>query len=822
MVEPFSKEIPTLLNDHLGHLQASSISLDVIRERGYSSVMGKTALKESGFSKAQQRATGILIPLHGVDGKIVGHQYRPDNPRIGKDGKLLKYENPYNSSVRLDVPPRCQGQLGNPNIPVWFTEGIKKVDSLASHGACAVGLTGVWGFKGKNPLGGTTILSDFDYITLKDRIAYLVFDSDIISKNQVRQALDRLSEHLTRKGAKTRIIKLPEGPEGTKNGVDDYIAQGHTLEDLIALEVVDQQSLKQTLRESSAEVYCIESGRICWIKQTNNGSVTVPLCNFTARVTEDILKDDGQESARFFKLLGLLGSGDNLPPVEISASSFNSMNWVASEWGMKAIIAAGQTIKDRLREAIQLQSQEAEQRMIYTHTGWRERDGKHIFLTAAGAIGAEGVEVELDPPLKRYILLPPAGDSVEVIKASFNFLLTGELKVTLPLWTAMYLAPLSEFIDPAFTLWYVGTTGSFKSVITALALCHFGDFDYLHLPAAWRDTRNQLEKLLFLAKDIPLVIDDWAPGQDSTKARELEVKAEHIVRAQGNRQGKGRMRADTSLRMSYIPRGLLITSGEQLPGGHSHTSRIVAVEIEREDIYRDILSDAQKQARLYNSAMANYIAWIAANWDRFKAELPDMWVNWRDEVYQERQHPRLPSDIASLYAGLYMGTQFAFESGAVTEKEAAALRADGWDIFMDMVNVQSGRIEDERPGQRFMEALRTLFDQGKAVLWNKDDESPRTPVPGTIPIGWADNYGYILLNPGAAYAAVHDYCQHSGEPFTFKQQAVWKDLSRQGLSTIGTNGHNTAVVWIYGKSKRVVRINRSVLDIKLDIEDKKI
>lgn len=79
---------------------------------------------------------------------------------------------------------------------------------------------------------------------------------------------------------------------------------------------------------------------------------------------------------------------------------FNSMNWVSEQWGMRAIIAAGVTLKDRLREAIQLKSSDATQRKVCTHTGWREVDGKLVFLTANGTLGPPGVEVELDFPLE--------------------------------------------------------------------------------------------------------------------------------------------------------------------------------------------------------------------------------------------------------------------------------------------------------------------------------------------------------------------------------------------------------------------------------------
>ena len=230
---PFSAEVPELLNSHLEHLKASAVSTAVIQHRGYCSIMGKKHLADLGFSTVQQRTPGILIPLWGVDGKEVGYQYRPDNPRISPNGKPIKYENPPGSSIRLDCPPSCQKSLIDPNIPLWITEGSKKADALASKGACAVSLTGVWGFKGKNELGGITFLADWDYIALKGRTVYLAFDSDITTKPPVRQALNRLAEHLTRKGAHVSIINLPQ-QGNSKTAIDDYLLE-HSLEDAQAL-----------------------------------------------------------------------------------------------------------------------------------------------------------------------------------------------------------------------------------------------------------------------------------------------------------------------------------------------------------------------------------------------------------------------------------------------------------------------------------------------------------------------------------------------------------------------------------------------------------
>ncbi|RAL69249.1 DNA primase [Dehalococcoides mccartyi] len=227
--DAFSEAMPELLESHLRHLlEETGLDLDIIRERKYRSIVCKAELGRFGFAPVQQRVPGLLIPLWGVDGQAAGYQLRPDNPRANNQSKPVKYELPAGSANRLDCPPRCQKALGNPKLPLWITEGSKKADALAGRDACAVSVTGVWGFKGKNEFGGVTFLADWDYIALKDRTVYLAFDSDIVTKEPVRKALSHVAEHIRRKGAKVQIVQLPRLEGQNKTGIDDYLLQ-HSL-----------------------------------------------------------------------------------------------------------------------------------------------------------------------------------------------------------------------------------------------------------------------------------------------------------------------------------------------------------------------------------------------------------------------------------------------------------------------------------------------------------------------------------------------------------------------------------------------------------------
>ncbi|MFQ5594276.1 MAG: hypothetical protein ACE5HA_09020, partial [Anaerolineae bacterium] len=63
-------------------LSSSSISHDVVLARGYVKIEDKAVLRELGFSRAQARAPGLLLPLWTTDGQNGPYVYRPDNPRV--------------------------------------------------------------------------------------------------------------------------------------------------------------------------------------------------------------------------------------------------------------------------------------------------------------------------------------------------------------------------------------------------------------------------------------------------------------------------------------------------------------------------------------------------------------------------------------------------------------------------------------------------------------------------------------------------------------------------------------------------------------------
>ena len=209
-------------------IEESGIGAAVVTERGYRTV-GRPEVPEAfgGY----QRRPGLLVPMFSPDGKTTSHQLRPDAPRV-RDGKAIKYETAGGSRCVLDVHPRMRQAAGDPAVPLWITEGIKKADSLTSRGFCTVGLVGVWNWQRDGAL-----LPCWDHVALEGREVRVVFDSDVVVKPGVQLALERLVAALGERGARVLVVYLPDGDEasGEKVGVDDYLVAGGTVDDLRAL-----------------------------------------------------------------------------------------------------------------------------------------------------------------------------------------------------------------------------------------------------------------------------------------------------------------------------------------------------------------------------------------------------------------------------------------------------------------------------------------------------------------------------------------------------------------------------------------------------------
>lgn len=225
---------------HRDMLTASGITPEHATARGYETITDKRRLAEVGIVKPGRTTPGLLIPQLRPDGSTWGWQYRPDTPRL-REGKPVKYETPWQQRNGLDIPPGVADRLGDPAIPLWITEGVKKADCGALNGLCIVALSGTWNWLCTNTVGGKVALPDWRDIALNGRRVIVAFDGDVARKPLVQKASHALAGYLAYKGAHVEYLWLPDDDE--KIGLDDYL-ESHTVEDLWRLVKPAQPSPK--------------------------------------------------------------------------------------------------------------------------------------------------------------------------------------------------------------------------------------------------------------------------------------------------------------------------------------------------------------------------------------------------------------------------------------------------------------------------------------------------------------------------------------------------------------------------------------------------
>src|SRR5262249_6141580 len=158
-----------------------------------------------------------------------------------------------------------------------------------------------------------------------------------------------------------------------------------------------------------------------------------------------------------------------------------------------------------------------------------------------------------------------------------------------------------------------GPTGQGKTELAALAQQHYGaGLDARHLPGSWASTGNALEGLAFAAAHALLTVDDFAPTGSPADVQRFHREADRLLRAQGNRAGPQGMRPDGGLRPAKPPRGIILSTGEDVPRGQSLRARLLVMELAPGELDWARLTACQGDAAagLYAQALAGYLRWL--------------------------------------------------------------------------------------------------------------------------------------------------------------------------------------------------------------------
>ena len=249
-----------LSEKHYAELLNSALdSRNIIDTKCFTVVDKKRCKKLTGYS-----LTGLAIPYFDPSGQPYTtakgspfYRIKPDWSFTQNPDEMPKYLSPKGEGNRPYFAPTYKQWakvLRFKKVPVHLPEGEKKAALLGALDYAAIGLPGVNGYMDRTERGeevefdapfkhednedrelvadqldASRPLPELDYIGdehfWKHRKVYIPFDSDIVQKWQVKNALKNLATWLKSNGAEVYIVLIPSEINGDKNGVDDFIVR---------------------------------------------------------------------------------------------------------------------------------------------------------------------------------------------------------------------------------------------------------------------------------------------------------------------------------------------------------------------------------------------------------------------------------------------------------------------------------------------------------------------------------------------------------------------------------------------------------------------
>lgn len=162
------------------------------------------------------------------------------------DGELPKYLSPKGCGSRPYFSPLINWQKLKPSSMLLLTEGEFKGDAGCGSGIATIAGAGVSAFVDKDDRnewqGGdgsgwdteepdddrmpvSRFLPELELIPWRFRPVGIVFDSDVTKKFQVRKSIESLISHVRARAGVGFPVILPNELDGSKNGLDDFLAR---------------------------------------------------------------------------------------------------------------------------------------------------------------------------------------------------------------------------------------------------------------------------------------------------------------------------------------------------------------------------------------------------------------------------------------------------------------------------------------------------------------------------------------------------------------------------------------------------------------------
>lgn len=519
------------------------------------------------------------------------------------------------------------------------------------------------------------------------------------------------------------------------------------------------------------------------------GTETTQIANHSPILKNLLTVDDGTEITEkiVFQPLraGRMWKSETLTLKDILSANPNE------NFGAGCRIYIGKSTKQFYSQFMQIQAEKAESKTLFKHTGFTEIDGKRVFLNQNFSVDENGLtnkyDVVLDGKLDKY------GFTDEKSPDRYKTLIEDLPKIApkelvYPCLAYSFLTPLNRLLrecgcEPRFVMYLCGKTGTNKSTIANLFLNFFGKFyEGETSPLSFNDTENASCYTLSLLDSTCTLLDDRIPDLNRQIQLNMENREQAILRAIGDRAGKQRLNADSTLKPVHRPvANCFITSEEIFKGvGESGTARAFCCEIQPDTVKSRELFKVQTNKSHLNQIMSEYIQFVIQNWDKLKSELKNKFYELRDKA-RSVGHGRLAESVAHLEIGILTMCKWLQSIEIITEAQTQKLCESAWNVFFSLAQQQQQRIVSATPTTMFINAISQLINSNSLNIatLNKDNEVLLATSITDI-IGYEDN-NYFYFYPDKIYNAVCQFYSAQESCFPSGKTSLFRNLKQEGI-----------------------------------------
>lgn len=470
---------------------------------------------------------------------------------------------------------------------------------------------------------------------------------------------------------------------------------------------------------------------------------------------------------------------------------------------------------------------------VYNHIGWIQKDNKWCYVHANGCIGDINIDVELDESIDNYYLPNELTNVHDACNLSLKLcdILKDDKGIILQL--LVYLSPLVDIINqsgkpPEMVVWLWGKTGSRKTSLARAYLSHFGDFTN-KLPCTFNDTKTVIELKANRLKDTLCLCDDFAPKQDYKEKKIQDSNAELILRMYGDRIAKGRSSNKLDIKDMNIPRGMMLVTGEGIISGESSNARLLSIEVNRDSVNLDILTEIQNNSSLLGESMRGYIEWLLGqlNENNKDGNLSDILTHnfkaYRDELmerYKENIHGRTIEAVSWIKVGFNCMLEYMIDSNIINEDKKESYENRLELVIDKLISNQTKLVTNNSPTEEFLNTLKELIDSNSIRLGtlNRDNQVIEDKLEYVS--GYKDqNYYYFYTDKVYKAFVQEQYKKRVG--VSISQRELVKQLREEGIVKVDSNNDSPKKV-IYIKDSNEDSGYRQVRPRMLHIEKSKV